>query len=66
MTKHEDKIKIINERGPRGALLCTMYFGAAVYFVQQSDGFFGFFWALIKALVWPAILVYNGLEAFGV
>ena len=66
MAKHDEKVKIINEHGPRGMVLLIAYFGAAVYFVQQSDGFFGFFWALIKAVVWPAILVYNGLEAFGV
>ena len=37
--------------------------GALVYFVQQADGFAGFVLAVLKALVWPAVLVY---EAFRV
>ncbi len=37
--------------------------GALVYFVQQADGFAGFVLAVLKALVWPAFLVY---EAFRV
>ncbi|MFA7201500.1 MAG: hypothetical protein WC099_00620 [Candidatus Paceibacterota bacterium] len=38
------------------------FIGAAIYFVQQADTFF---WAgalgILKALVWPAILVYHAL-----
>lgn len=66
MSKNEKTIKVINEHGPMGFVLFLAYCGAAVYFVEQSSGFFGFIWALLKAVVWPAILVYNGFEAFGV
>ena len=36
--------------------------GALVYFWQQADTFWGYVLAVLKALVWPAFLVY---EAFG-
>jgi len=36
--------------------------GALVYFVQQAHGFGDYVLAVLKALVWPAFLVY---EAFG-
>ena len=38
-------------------LLCMI--GSAVYFVQQASGFWGDILALLKAIVWPAFLVYQ-------
>ena len=60
MFKH-DKTKVI-DHGPMGWALFTAWMGAVVYFVQQSEGFFGFIWAIIKSIVWPAFLIYNGLQ----
>ncbi len=37
--------------------------GALVYFVQQADGFVGVVVAVLKALVWPAFLVYEAFRA---
>jgi hypothetical protein len=62
----EKTVKVMNQSGPMGFVLFLAYIGAAVYFVEQSSGFFGFIWALMKAIAWPAILLYNGLEAFSV
>ncbi len=59
--KHQTT-KVINN-SQANCVFFLAYIGAAVYFVQQSSGFFGFIWALIKAIVWPAILTFNGLEA---
>lgn len=33
--------------------------GAAVYYLHTSYGFWGSITALLKALVWPAFLVYH-------
>ena len=33
--------------------------GAAVYYIQQSDTFWAGVVALLKAIVWPAFLVYH-------
>lgn len=42
------------------------YIGAAVYFVQQTDGgFWVVVLALLKACVWPAYLVYHLLSLLG-
>ena len=37
-------------------------FGAAFYFVQNSQGFWGGALGLLKAIVWPAMVVYKCLE----
>lgn len=37
------------------------YIGAAVYFVSKANGFWDGVLGLLKALVWPAFLVYQGL-----
>lgn len=64
MSKSE-KAKIINQGGPIGFTLFLGFIGAAVYFVQHSDGFGGFLLALLKAVVWPAFLVHRAFELLG-
>jgi hypothetical protein len=51
---------------PTGVVFLFAYFGAVAYFINHSDGFVNVILAFIKAIVWPAILVYNGFEAFNV
>jgi len=53
----------MNGRGPAGCMFFIAYIGAAVYFVQQSAGFWGFILALLKAVVWPAFVLYHVLQA---
>jgi hypothetical protein len=36
--------------------------GALVYFWQQADSFGGYLLAILKALVWPALLVYEAFQ----
>jgi hypothetical protein len=36
--------------------------GALVYFWQQADSFGGYLVAILKALVWPAFLVYEAFQ----
>jgi hypothetical protein len=36
--------------------------GAAVYFIQNSNGFWMGVLGVLKAIVWPAVLVYKALE----
>jgi hypothetical protein len=38
--------------------------GAAVYYIQQADTFGQGVVGLLKALVWPAFLVYKLLQSF--
>lgn len=66
MAKNDSLIKVVNENGTLGWLSFVAYIGAAVYFYQQDPGFWGFFLALIKAVFWPAFVVYSGMGALGV
>jgi hypothetical protein len=67
MAKEKSKtVKVMNEGGPTGFVFFLAFIGAAVYFVQQSEGFWGFILALLKAAVWPAIVLYQVLEGMGV
>jgi hypothetical protein len=59
-----DKVKVINQ-GPTGFVFFLTIIGAAVYYVQNSEGFWGFILALLKALVWPAFVTYDVLKLLG-
>ncbi len=48
--------------GAAGTIWCLGFIGAAVYFIQQADSFGSGVIGLLKALVWPAFLIYNLLE----
>jgi hypothetical protein len=41
------------------------FIGAAVYFIAQASGFWAGVLGFLKALVWPAFLVYEALKYFG-
>lgn len=58
-------IKVTNQQGVGGFMLFMAYIGAVVYFFKESPDFWGFILALIKAIAWPAFLVYHGLKALG-
>ena len=36
--------------------------GALVYYVQHAHGFWGVVLGILKAIVWPAFLVYDALK----
>lgn len=39
--------------------------GAAVFYIQNSEGFVGVILAILKAIVWPAFVVYDLLSFLG-
>jgi hypothetical protein len=39
------------------------FVGAVVYYIQVADTFSTGVWGVIKAIVWPAILVYRAFGA---
>ena len=59
-------IKVTNQQGVGGYVLFMAYIGAVIYFFNQSPDFWGFVLALIKAIVWPAFLIFHGFEALSV
>ncbi len=63
MTKDIDKsVKVINHKSPAGGIYLMTYVGAAVYFVQNTSGFWNVILALLKAIVWPAFLIHQVLN----
>ncbi|MFM5904684.1 MAG: hypothetical protein ACKORF_01065 [Micrococcales bacterium] len=66
--KYKNKNKNYDYRGRIGDgglgwLGFCAYIGAAVYFVSQSPSFWEGAFGLVKALVWPAFLVFQGLSS---
>jgi hypothetical protein len=66
MSKSENNLIKIDRKkdGAVGFVLFLGFIGAAVYFVNQVDGFWNIVVALQKAIVWPAVLIYNLLQSF--
>lgn len=48
-----------------GGIYGLGFIGAAVYYVSQSTGFWMGVLGILKALVWPAFLVYSLLKSVG-
>jgi len=49
-----------------GSVYGLGFIGAAIYYVSISAGFWMGVWGIIKALVWPAILVYELFNWLGI
>ncbi len=46
-----------------GAVHFLGFIGAVVFFWQQADSFWEYVLAVLKAIVWPALLVYEAFQA---
>lgn len=64
--KHSDRKcrKGVGGGGASGAIYGLGFIGAAVFFIQHANSFGAGIWGVLKALVWPALLVYKALEVF--
>ncbi|MDD2657067.1 MAG: hypothetical protein PHD04_00165 [Candidatus Pacebacteria bacterium] len=52
--------------GGMGCVYGLGFVGAAIYYIQLAPTFWAGVVGFLKALVWPAFLVYNALTYFGV
>ncbi len=48
--------------GTSDAVYGLALIGSAIYFMQHAAGFWEVVLGILKAIVWPAILVYKALE----
>jgi len=48
-----------------GGFYCVGFIGALVYYISTSTGFWNGVVGVLKALVWPAFLVYEMLKYLG-
>ena len=46
-------------KGCGGGIYFLGFIGAVIYYIQQADGFWQGVLGVLKALVWPAFLVYK-------
>jgi hypothetical protein len=56
--------KVDSTHGSAGALYFVGFIGALVYWMQAAVGFGAVVTGFLKALVWPAYVVYKLLESF--
>lgn len=47
-----------------GGIYGLAFIGAMIYFLQNADTFWQGLLGILKAIVWPALLVYKALEFF--
>jgi len=57
-----EKIKVVKQGGGN-AVYGLGLIGALIYYIQAADGFWMGVVGILKALVWPAFLVYHLLKA---
>jgi hypothetical protein len=49
----------MNKRGASGVVYGLGIVGAAIYYIQHAAGFWMGVLGVLKAIIWPAILIYN-------
>ncbi len=59
--EHQEK-KVVRDNGILGGIYGMAFIGAAVYYIQHAATFWEGVVGFIKALVWPAVLMYKLLE----
>jgi len=59
-----EKKKVVYKSGGN-AVYGLGLIGSAVYFIQTADGFWMGVLGILKAIVWPAILIYKWLSMAG-
>jgi hypothetical protein len=57
--------KDVSRNAPNNALYGIGIIGAAIYYISTATGFWMGALGILKALVWPAFLVYEALKAIG-
>jgi len=53
----------VKENAPNSAVYGLGFIGAAAYFISTATGFWMGAVGLLKAIVWPAFLVYEAFKA---
>lgn len=66
MKPNNIRVKVIERAGPGGFMFFLAYIGAAIYFIQQSNGgFWEVILGLLQAAVWPVFVIYHVLTVLG-
>lgn len=62
----DDKNRNRQATASGGAVYGLGFIGAVIYFISQASTFWLGVLGFLKAIVWPAILVFEALKALGV
>jgi len=61
-----ERTRSVERAGTWGFVFLLAYIGAAIYFIERSDGsFWGVILGLLQAFVWPVYAIYHGLALLG-
>lgn len=52
----------MKEKATMSGIYCLAFIGAVVYYIQHATSFLDGLLGVLKALVWPAMLMYKVLE----
>ncbi len=55
----------MNKHASSGAIYGLGFIGAAIYFISMSSSFWMGVIGFLKALVWPAFLIYDAFKFLG-
>jgi hypothetical protein len=55
----KEKCRRMNKGGASEIVYCLGLIGAAIYYIQHAAGFWIGVLGVLKAIVWPVILIYN-------
>jgi hypothetical protein len=59
------KDKVIHHNTSSNAVYALGFIGAAIYYISQASGFWMSVLGFLKAIAWPAFLVYEALKQLG-
>jgi hypothetical protein len=59
------KVKKIHKHGNNNAVYGLGFIGAAIYYIMAATTFWGGVIGVLKAIVWPAFLVFEWLRYLG-
>lgn len=57
--------QIIRENSSASAVYGLGFIGAAIYYISHAANFWQGVLGFLKAIIWPAFLVYQALKALG-
>jgi len=63
--KNSQKCRECGACGSAGAVYGLGFIGAVIYYISNATGFWMGVLGFLKALVWPAFLVYESLKVLG-
>jgi hypothetical protein len=62
MNEKGRKARVNRSAGGGNAVYGLGLIGALVYYIQQADGFWSVILGILKAIVWPAFVIYDLLK----